>query len=345
MSNTTTVPLPTTSTDVGAVMRQVLYALIPGVLAYVWYFGPGVLINIALACAVALASEAAMLRLRDRPLRPYLSDYSAVVTAVLLALALPPLAPWWMTTVGVCFAIVVAKHLYGGLGFNPFNPAMVGYVVLLVSLPREMTQWLPPHILSTHPLGFMETLSVIFTGHAPDGVTLDALTSATPLDHVKTQLGLNKSLSEILTAPLFGDFGGRGWEWIDNGYALGGLWLLYRRVIDWRIPTGMLGALLGIALLFYLVDPDTHASPLFHLFSGAAMLGAFFIATDPVTAASTPRGRLLYGAGIGLITYLIRSFGGYPDGVAFAVLLMNMVAPMIDYATRPRVLGQRDDQR
>lgn len=330
----------TTSTDVGAVMRQVLYALIPGTLAYTWFFGAGVLINIALASTVVLLSEAAILRLRGKPVGLFLSDYSAVVTAVLLALALPPLAPWWMTTVGAAFAIVIAKHLYGGLGFNPFNPAMVGYVVLLISFPRDMTQWLTPQMLSAHTLSFPETLNVIFSGRLPDGITLDALTSATPLDSVKTQLGLSKTLSEILTTPQFGDFGGRGWEWIANWYALGGLWLLYRRVIAWQIPVGMLGALLGIALIFYVSDPDTHASPLFHLFSGAAMLGAFFIATDPVTASSTPRGRLIYGIGIGLLVYVIRSFGGYPDGVAFAVLLMNMAAPMIDYYTPPRVFGK-----
>ncbi len=340
MSTIPTAPLLTLSTDVGAVMRQVLYALIPGVLAYAWYFGPGVLINIALASAMALLCEALMLSLRDKPVALHLADYSAVVTAVLLALALPPLAPWWLTGVGIFFAIVVAKHLYGGLGFNPFNPAMVGYVVLLVSLPREMTQWLPPQMLSAHTLNFTETLSAIFSSHLPNGISIDALTGATTLDTVKTQLGLNKTLSEIRTAAQFGDFGGRGWEWIANWYALGGIWLLYRRVIDWRVPFGMLAALLGIALVFFLVDPDTHASPLFHLFSGATLLGAFFIATDPVTAASTPRGRLLYGAGIGLITYLIRSYGGYPDGVAFAVLLMNMAAPMIDHYTRPRVFGQ-----
>jgi len=281
-----------------------------------------------------------MLGIRDKPLRPYLSDGSALVTAILLALALPPLAPWWLVTIGTLFAIVVAKQLYGGLGFNPFNPAMVGYVVLLISFPRDMTQWLTPQMLSAHTLNFPETLNAIFNGQLPDGIGIDALTGATPLDTVKTQLGQSKTLSEIRSTAQFGDYGGRGWEWIANWYALGGIWLLYRRVIAWQIPVGMLSALLAIALVFFLIDPDTHASPLFHLFSGAAMLGAFFIATDPVTASSTPRGRLIYGMGIGLLVYLIRSFGGYPDGVAFAVLLMNMAAPMIDYYTQPRVFGK-----
>lgn len=337
-----TKPLMSGSSDVGAVMRQVLYALVPGLIASIIFFGPGILINVAVAVAVALACEAAILALRGRAILPVLSDYSAVVTAVLLAMALPPLTPWWLTAVGILFAIVIAKHLYGGLGFNPFNPAMVGYVVLLISFPRDMTQWLPPAMLSTHTLSFMQQLQFVFGGHLPAGIALDAVTTATPLDSVKTQLGLGKTLATIQAAPLFGALGGRGWEWINGWFALGGLWLLYRRIIGWQIPVGMLGALMAIAGVFYLINPDTHAGPLFHVFSGAAIFGAFFIATDPVTAASTPRGRLIYGAGIGLLTYLIRSYGGYPDGVAFGVLLMNMAAPMIDYTVRPRAPGARD---
>lgn len=335
-------PLLSDATDVGAIMRQVLYALVPGLIAYVFFFGPGILINIAIAVSVALTCEAAIVALRGRAVRPVLGDFSAIVTAVLLAVALPPLVPWWLTAVGTVFAIVIAKHLYGGLGFNPFNPAMVGYVVLLISFPRDMTQWLPPALLSTHSLSFTQQLQFVFGGQLPAGLALDAVTAATPLDTVKTQLGLGKTLATIQTAPLFGAFGGRGWEWINGWFALGGLWLLYRRIIGWQIPVGMLGALAAIAGVFYLLDPTSHADPLFHIFSGAAIFGAFFIATDPVTAASTPRGRLLYGAGIGLLTYLIRTYGGYPDGVAFGVLLMNMAAPIIDYYLRPAAPGGSD---
>lgn len=330
-------------TDVSRVMRQVLYALVPGSMAMVWYFGWGVLVNIALAVAVALVAEAGMLRARARPLRPYLGDYSATITAWLLALSLPPLAPWWLTVVGVGFAIVVAKHLYGGLGYNPFNPAMVGYVVLLISFPAPMTQWLPPHMLSETQLGLGETLAAIFMGRLPDQLSWDALTMATPLDTMRTQLGLNQTIEEIRTSPLWGDFGGLGWEWAGNWFLLGGLWLAYRRVIAWQIPVGMLGALIGLAALFFLLDPDIHPFPAFHVFSGGAILGAFFIATDPVTASSTPTGRLVYGAGIGVLTYVIRSWGGYPDGVAFSVLLMNMAAPTIDRYTRPRTFGREPE--
>ncbi len=324
------------------IMVQVALALLPGIAACAWFFGPGVIINIVFAVAVALAGEAAMLKLRHRPLAPFLSDGSAVITAMLLAVALPPLSPWWLTLIGVLFAIVVGKQLFGGLGYNPFNPAMLGYVMLLISFPREMTTWLPPVSLSQHPLGWLETVGVIFTGHFPGGLSIDTVSMATPLDTMKTQLRLQHSVEQILgSGSLFGNLGGKGWEWVNVAFLAGGLWLIYKRIISWHIPAAMLGALAGMALIFYGMDPAAHTSPLFHLFSGAAMLGAFFIATDPVTASTTPRGRLIYGAGIGILTYVIRTWGGYPEGVAFAVLLMNIAAPTIDYYTQPRVFGHK----
>jgi len=341
--------------SVTKVMLRVLYALIPGLAAYVWFFGWGVVINICLAISVALICEAAVLGSRKSPITPFVTDGSAIVTATLLALAIPPLAPWWVTLIGSAFAIIVAKHLYGGLGYNPFNPAMVGYVMLLISFPKEMTIWLPPISTSEYHLGFIDTLIFIFSHQLPTGITFDALTEATPLDSLKThlglgntvgeireQLGINTEFSEILSvSPIFGNIGGLGWEWIGGGFLIGGLWLIYKKVISWHIPAAMLGSLSAMAFIFYLIDPDQYASPLFHLFSGAAMIGAFFIATDPVTAATTPRGRLVYATGIGILTYVIRTWGGYPDAVAFAVLLMNMTVPVIDYYFKPRVFGHK----
>lgn len=324
-------------TSVGQVMRRVLYAMLPGIAALVWFFGWGVLVNLVIATAVALVAEAAMLAARGKPLAP-LGDSSAVVTAWLLAVALPPLAPWWLTTMGVLSAIVVAKHLYGGLGYNPFNPAMVGYVVLLISFPREMSTWLIPRgVGQAHALTLAETLRAIFVSTP----VVDALTGATPLDVLRTKMGLGFSVAEIRNSPVFGLVSGHGWEWAVLGFLAGGLWLIYTRVADWRIPTGMLGGLALISTVFHLVDPQKYAPPWFHLWSGAAIFGAFFIATDPVTASATPRGRLIYGAGIGILVYIIRAFGGYPDGVAFSVLLMNIAAPTIDLYTQPRVFGAR----
>ncbi len=339
---THTSPHLPTRQHLSQLMRRVVYALIPGILCAWWILGWGVLINLLLAGITALAAEAAMLALRKRPVWPTLQDYSALITGLLLALALPPLAPWWIPVLGSLFAIILAKQLYGGLGYNPFNPAMVGYVVLLISFPREMTLWSPPSGIDAPSLGLADTLALIFTQQVPAGQTLDALTMATPLDSMKTRLGLGDTLSEIQQSPLFGAFGGKGWEWINLGFLLGGLALLYWKVIRWQIPVAMLATLFLLSGIFYVGDSDNYASPLFHLFSGAAMLGAFFIATDPVSAATTNRGRLYYGAGIGALVYIIRTWGGYPDAVAFAVLLMNMAAPTIDYYTRPHTFGHED---
>jgi len=323
------------------VMGQVMLALVPGTAAMWWFFGWGVLINIALAGATAFVAEWVVLRLRGRDPLPVVTDLSALLTAWLLALALPPVLPWWQTVLGTGFAIVVAKQLFGGLGYNPFNPAMAAYVLLLVSFPATMTRWLAPDMLATYQLSFDDSWRAIFAGLPPPGQTWDAISSATPLDQMFQELDRNKMISEIRTSPLWGDFGGRGWEWVANWYLLGGLFLLWRRVISWRIPVSMLGALALFAGLFWLIDPQTHPFPAFHLFSGAAIFGAFFIATDPVSASTTPRGQLIYGACIGLLVFVIRTWGGYPDAVAFAVLLMNMAAPTIDYYTQPRVFGAR----
>ncbi|HYE37926.1 electron transport complex subunit RsxD [Methylocaldum sp.] len=325
--------------SVNRIMLEVLAALIPGLAALVWQFGAGVLVQCIIALIAAELGEAAMLSLRRRPITPALKDYSAALTAVLLAVSLPPLAPWWLTAFGTLFAIVIGKHLYGGLGYNPFNPAMVGYAVLLISFPQHMTAWLPPKELSASALNFADAWNAIFSRTLPSNLTFDALTVATPLDTIKTQLGLNRLLDEIQTGGLFSGIGGRGWQWVNFGFLLGGLWMLKRGVIAWQIPVGFLAALFAVAMLFFLIDPALYPTPLFQCFSGAAMLGAFFIATDPVSASTTPRGRLIYGALIGLLVFVIRSWGGYPDGVAFAVLLLNLAAPTIDHYTRPRVYG------
>ncbi len=331
--------------SVGGVMRQVLYALIPGTLAMVWFFGWGVLVNVTLAILFAAGFEALMVALRRRPVLDTLSDSSAILAGWLFALAIPPLAPFWVLLVGVMFAIVVAKHLYGGLGYNPFNPAMVGYVVVLVSFPREISLWpAPQSILDSDSLSLLQTLQISLSGRLPDGVEWDAITRASPLDLMRDGLVAGQTVDEITRNPIFGSFSETGWEWTGNLFLLGGLWLLYRRVISWHIPVSMLLTLATVAGVFWVIDPGQFASPAFHVFSGAAIIGAFFIATDPVSAATTPLGRVLYGAGIGLLTYVIRTWGGYPDGVAFAVLLMNMVAPTLDHYTRPRIFGHSDNR-
>lgn len=324
-------------------MRRVLYALVPAAAAYTWFFGFGLAMNLVIASLSALLAEAGVLKLRGRPMRQALNDGSALVTAVLLGFALPPLTPWWVPAFGAAAAIVLGKQLYGGLGKNLFNPAMVGYVLLLVSFPVQMTQWLPPRMgnIDYQRLGFVQTVRYSLTGALPGGLTVDALTRATPLDTVKEELRAKRPFSQIRAGSLFGDFGGRGWEWINDFIALGGLYLLYVGTIRWHIPASLLAGILLPAAALHMLSPERYPSAGFHLFSGATLLGAFFIATDPVSAATTDRGRLIFGAGIGLLTYVIRTWGGYPDGLAFAVLLMNGAVPLIDRYTKPRIYGHR----
>ncbi len=322
-------------------MRRVLYALIPAACVYVWFFGYGFLINFAGAVIGAFVTEYGVARLLNRRGPAGLGDASALVTATLLTFCLPPLTPIWIPILGSAAAIALGKQLYGGLGKNLFNPAMVGYVLLLVSFPVEMTQWVPPRMgdVDYQHLDFLDSLEYSVTGELPAALSLDALTRATPLDTVKEGLRGARTFSELRAGPLFGDFGGRGWEWISNMIAVGGFYLLYTGTIRWQIPFAVIAGLLAPSTVLYFLDPGRFASPGFHLFSGATLLGAFFIATDPVTAAATNRGRLVFGGGVGLLTYAIRTWGGYPDGVAFAVLLMNAAVPLIDRYTRPRIYG------
>ncbi len=329
--------------SVRSVMFQVLLALVPGIVAYVWFFGAGILVQIALASAAALAGEAAMLAIRGKPKALFLTDLSAVVTAWLIALTFPPIAPWWLTVTGTLLAIVVVKQLYGGLGQNPFNPAMAAFCLMIVAYPALMSQW-----PAAGQLDFKAQLDLIFGGLRQ----VDAITGATPLDALRTALrsaanpdsplhGLRTS--HLMDGPAFGLLGGKGSEWIALGYLLGGLWLIQRRIITWHIPLAFCAALFVCAFLLWGVRPDIYASPLFHLASGGAMLGAFFILTDPVSGATTPRGKLLFAAGAVIFTYTIRAFGAFPDGVAFATLLMNILVPLIDMNTQAPVFGHKKD--
>ena len=319
--------------SVQSVMSSVLLALMPGIAIYVWLIGAGVLVNLLIATVVALAAEAVVLKIRKRPLRPTLFDMSAVVTSWLVVLCFPPIVPWYVTVIGVVVAIVAVKHLYGGLGQNPFNPAMVGYCVMIIAYPALMSQW-----PAAGALDFNEQLALIL-GASRD---VDAITSATALDALRTGMRADEAtVDAVMQQPAFGTLAGQGWEWIGVGYLVGGLYLMARGIISWHLPVSFLATLAALSGIFWLASPEQFASPLFHLFSGGAMLAAFFIVTDPVSGATTPRGKLLFAAGIAIIAYLIRNFGAYPEGIAFAVLLMNMCVPLIDMKTQPAVFGHK----
>ncbi len=330
------------------IMLLVTLASVPAIIVQTLWFGPGSLVQVILGCLTALAGESAILKLRNKSMT-VLSDNSALLTGLLLGVSIPPLAPWWMVIIGTLFAIIFAKQLYGGLGHNPFNPAMTGYVVLLIAFPVPMTSWLPPETLAATVPGVSDVLHTIFTGHtlAGDTVTqlkmgIDGISQATPLDTFKTGLRAGHSVAELKQASIYGGIlAGIGWQWVNVAWLAGGVFLLLKGTIRWHIPVSFLLTLLLCYALGWWLLPNTCASPIIHLFSGATMMGAFFILTDPVTASTTPKGRLIFGALAGLLVWLIRSFGGYPDAVAFATLLANITVPLIDYFTRPQTYGHR----
>jgi len=323
-----------TGPSVGNIMVRVCLALLPGLFCYIWFFGWGVALQCVIAVLFALIIEVFLLRLRGRDIRTFIGDGSVIVTALLFALTITPLTGWWITLIGIGFAVIFAKHFFGGLGYNLFNPAMAGYVFVFLCFPSAMNVWPgveePPPDMTTY-------MQCIFAA-CPSG--LDGLTGATPLAYMQSELSAMSMMSEIREAPVYGVTGGKGWEWINLAFLLGGLGLAMLRIIYWQIPLAMLAGLFLTAALFNLYDGEIYASPLLHIFSGGTMLSAFFIATDPVTASGTPRGRIIYAGLIGILVYVIRTFGAYPDGIAFAVLIANAFVPAIDHFTRPRVLGE-----
>lgn len=310
------------------VMQAVLLALLPGLLAAIALQGPGIVFQLLYCCAGAVAAEAAIVALRRRPLATQLGDYSAVLSGVLLGFCLPPWLPWWQALLAGALATSIGKQLFGGLGQNPFNPAMVGYVMLLVSLPASLALW-PADTTTAWELPWTYWLGL------GDLRGVDSWTGATPLDAMRNGLRGQLTVTEIRH-----DLRTKNAWILAAAWAAGGFWLWRCRIIQWRIPLAVLAGVALPALIGQAIDADRFAPMSFHLLHGATIFGAIFIATDPVSASTTPRGRLIFGFGIGLLTWVIRSYGDYPDGFAFAVLLMNMLVPLIDAHTVPRVYGQ-----
>jgi len=287
------------------IMMHVALALVPGTAVMAYWFGAGVVINIVVITCVSMLCEALAQKLRHRPIQPALQDGSIVLAAWLLALCLPPGLPIFELIIGAISMTLLGKHVFGGLGQNPFNPAMVGYAVLLISFPKTMTSW--PDPLSLNSVS----------------VQWDAITQATPLDRLR---GFERQAlsTDPLTLSLW------PWNLMNVFWLFGGLFLLARGIIRWHIPIALLLTASIAHGLHYLIFPQYTLPPSSMMLSGAMMLGAFFIATDPVTAPSSQYARLLYGAGIGLLTVVLRGFSNYPEGIAFAVLLMNCTVPLLD---------------
>lgn len=301
-----------------SVMYDVVLALLPACAVSIYLFGFRTLAVILTATLAALVFEAGMLHLRGRKdLLDTVFDGSAIITGILLAMNLPPTFPLWMTAVGSFVAIVITKHLFGGLGYNVFNPALIARVFLLISYPVHMTAWTAPRMA-------------------------DTVTAATPLGLLKTE-GLAKVQATWSNMDFFmGNTGGSLGEMSALALLLGGAYLLLRRVISWEIPVSMLLSLAIFTGIFWAVNPQKYADPLFHVLTGGAILGAFFMATDMVTSPVTPKGMLIFGVGAGLLTGVIRLFGGFPEGVSFAILIMNAFVPAIDKYTRTRKFGMQE---
>lgn len=323
--------------SIGKVMGTVLLALTPATLFGFWLYGWPAVNLWAVSLIAAIVGEAFVLRLQNRKVRPVIMDGSGILTAWLLALSLPPYAPWWIAVLGSLFAVIIGKQVFGGLGQNVFNPAMAARVMLLISFPLEMTTWVAP----AQSPSLLESLRITFPSQPIDGMA-----SASLLGHVKTEftrgIGLDQALSGYY-APLDMLWGSRAGSLGETAALLlliGGLFLIARRIITWHAPFAMLLGVAAPALLFNAIDANHYAGPMVHVLSGGLMLGAFFIITDPVTSPNTALGQFIFGLSCGLLTWIIRTWGGYPEGVAFAVLLMNAITPIIDQYVRTRIYGR-----
>jgi Na+-translocating ferredoxin:NAD+ oxidoreductase subunit D len=304
--------------SVTGLMLPVMLALIPAVMVQVWLFGFDVIVTVLVAITSALVIEALVLRWRNLPVRAALADGSAAVTGALLGLAVAPQLGTLELLVGVAFAIAVAKHCYGGLGRNLFNPAMAGYALLIVSFPAAIAVWPVPGLLESAVDGMVGA-----AGLDVDALSIDGISAATPLDTARASARGASATAHVAHT--------HAWMWVNAAWLVGGIGLLAHRTITWLIPASVVAGIVLVAGVLWATAGG--ATPWVHLSSGASMACAFFIATDPVSAPRDKRALLVYGMMIGAITVLIREYGAYPDGVAFAVLLANSCAPLLDRAT------------
>lgn len=323
-------------------MLLVMAALTPATLYGFYLYGWPAIILFCITLGSAMLFEVAGLLLAKRSVGTFACDGSALLTAWLLAVSLPPWAPWWIAVVGSAIAVIIGKQVFGGLGQNVFNPAMVARVALLISFPLEMTTFIQPTpLFSLGSPSFIESIGIIFAGAG-----FDAVSSATLLDSIKNELGQGAALGQIMEGRytpgdwILGNNSGSMGEGSDILLLLGGIALIFTRVIRWHIPVATLVSLAVIATLFHIIDGTQYPDAMVHLFTGTTMLGAFFIATDPVTSPMSPKGQIWFGIGLGALVFIIRTWTQYPEGMSFAILLMNGVTPLINRYLRPRIFGR-----
>ncbi len=309
-----------TSDSTQKIMYRVVYAMLPLLVWSVFVFGLAALWVTLIAVVSSLTFEYLIQKFLMK-VKPSITDGSALITGLLLAFNVPSNIPWWIIIIGSMAAIGIGKLSFGGLGSNIFNPALVGRVFLLISFPVQMTSW-PVNKLSG----------------------IDGVTSATPLGLIKEGISNGTPISQIqglpdMTDMLLGTDGGSLGEISAFILILGGIYMLWKKVITWHIPVSVIGTVAAIAAIFWLIDSEIYINPLYHILTGGLMLGAIFMATDMVTSPMTPKGQIIFGIGIGLITISIRMFGAYPEGISFAILIMNAFTPLINNYVKPKRFG------
>lgn len=324
MSNLFTVsPSPHVHSDetTKKIMYRVVYAMIPALLWSVFVFGADALRVTLIAVAACIGFEYIIQKYLLK-ITPSVTDGSALITGILLAFNVPANLPWWIIIIGSLAAVGIGKLSFGGLGSNVFNPALVGRVFLLISFPVQMTSW---------PVTGEEAVDGMTTA-TPLGIIKEGLTSGTPVSQLTSELPTSAGM-------ILGNMSGSLGEVSALLLILGGLYMLYKKVITWHIPVSVIGTVAAVATIFWLVDPTSYVNPVYHIFTGGLMLGALFMATDMVTSPMTPKGQLIFGAGIGIITISIRLFGAYPEGISFAILIMNAFTPLINNYVKPKRFG------
>ena len=303
------------------IMYRVVLAMLPALAWSVFAFGFGALRVTLIAVVACLAVEYAIQKFILN-VKPTINDGSALVTGILLAFNVPSNLPWWIIVIGSLASVGIAKMSFGGLGNNIFNPALVGRVFMLISFPVQMTSW---------PVNNQSGIDGV-TAATPLSIIKEGITNGTPISEISQHL---PNASQLF----FGEVGGSLGEISAFLLLLGGIYMLFRKVITWHIPVSIIGTVAIFAGIFWLINPEVYINPVYHILTGGLMLGAIFMATDMVSSPMTPKGQIIYGVGIGIITICIRLFGAYPEGVSFAILIMNAVTPLINTYVKPKRFG------
>ncbi|WP_343153828.1 RnfABCDGE type electron transport complex subunit D [Buchnera aphidicola (Mindarus keteleerifoliae)] len=339
--------------DTNQIMIYVIIAMFPGILVKSYYDHFSTLIQLTISLVSVSILEILILKLKKKKIKNILQDFSFIITGILIGISIPSFSSWWINVLGIFFSIVFAKEIYGGLGKNIFNPAMVGYAMLLISFPDFMSYSIIPYKYISEDIHFSNIISSIFSNDSIDFWKrfeqsigkIDFVTQPTPLNYLKTYGNQDQSffLDYLIKKNKYCFLNFLISKKINIAFFLGGLFLIYKKIINWRIPFSFLITITMISGINWFFFQEKLISPYVHLFSGSTMLGAFFVATDPVTTCCTNFGKIVFGVIIGLLEWMIRTFGGYSDAIAFSVLIANMLVPLLEHYVRCNVYGVKND--